>query len=413
MAVWRQDQDRLGPRLLLFMEWPLLGNALLAELVVSRFRSDHDYLGSTLCLLGLGAMRLWIPTRFSHRIIYTLVEFSLLLIPCFLGHFRTQFYVFPSLVVVIRSCILFQREIRWLISGIAFGCFVILQFFQPLPMRFLLPLAIRSPFAQVIDPSRIEAAFLELRLTSMLLYGMILVFVLLTTSAFLAEFRSRQELALAHEKLKHYALKIESQAALQERNRIAREIHDSLGHALTAQSIQLQNALHFLPTHQEKAQGFVQSAFQLGSTALGNIRQSVAALRSDPWRHRSLRAEIIVLLQGFHQATGILPESTLEWSSALSVEICLAVYRILQESLTNIAKHSEATQVQIQIHETQDQIQMLIRDNGKGFDPQQNRTGFGLQGMEERVRGLQGSFQIRSQPGQGCEIRCVIPIEEG
>ena len=148
MAVWRQDQDRFGPRLLLFMEWPLLGNALIAELVVSRFRPGADPLGSVFCLLGLGAMRLWMPTRFSHRVIYTLAEFGLVFIPCLLGHFRIQFYIFPSLILVIRSCILFQREIRWLISAIAFGCFVILQFLEPVPMRFLLPLGARSPSAQ-------------------------------------------------------------------------------------------------------------------------------------------------------------------------------------------------------------------------------------------------------------------------
>ncbi len=412
MMTELQKQDRLGPKLLLYLEWPLFGNALLAELIVSRVRVLHDPIDNVVCLLGLGLMRLWLPSRLSHRILYTLVEFSLVLIPCLLGHFRSPLYVFPSLVVVIRSCILFQREIRWLISGIAFGWFVFLQSIHPLPLRFLIPMATRPPAEQLIDPARFEAAFMELRLTSILLYGMILVFVLLSTSALLAEFRSRQELTLVHEQLKRYALKIESQAALQERNRIAREIHDSLGHSLTAQSIQLQNALQLLPNQGEKAERFIQQAFQLGSTALGNIRQSVASLRSDPWRHRSLQGEIITLLQGFHQATGILPESTLEWTSTLSAEICVTLYRLLQEGLTNIAKHSEASQVQICIQQHHDQIHFLLRDNGKGFDPQQNQTGFGLQGMQERVKAVQGVFQLQSQPGQGCEISCWIPIEE-
>lgn len=416
MTTEIHNQDRLGPRFLLYLEWPLLGNAVLAELVVSRLRSAHDLVDSLVFLAALGLMRLWLPTQLSHRILYTLVEFSLVLIPCLLGHFRIHFYIFPSLVIVIRSCILFKREIRLLISGIAFGCFVFLQLIQPLPPRFLFPMAARPP-RRFLDPTQFGAAYTELRLTSILLYGMILVFVLLSTSALLAEFRSRQALTQAHDQLKRYALKIESQATLQERNRIAREIHDSLGHSLTAQSIQLQNALQFLPSQGEKAERFVQEAFQLGSTALGNIRQSVASLRADPWRHRSLRGEIIVLLQGFHQATGILPESTLEWSSDLSAEICITLYRLLQEGLTNIAKHSEANQVQICIqqhhHQDRDQIQFQIRDNGKGFDPRQNQTGFGLQGMQERVRDLGGSFQIESQPGQGCEIICWIPIEEG
>jgi signal transduction histidine kinase len=87
-----------------------------------------------------------------------------------------------------------------------------------------------------------------------------------------------------------------------------------------------------------------------------------------------------------------------------------AIYRILQEALTNISKHSVATQVTLQLHSQDRRLHLLVEDNGKGFYPEQNTTGFGLQGMRERATALGGSFHIISEPQKGCRIQVNIPI---
>ncbi|WP_407894960.1 sensor histidine kinase [Scytonema sp. NUACC26] len=94
---------------------------------------------------------------------------------------------------------------------------------------------------------------------------------------------------------------------LQERNRIAREIHDSLGHSLTAQSIQLESALLFLQSNLEKAKTFLVEAKQLGSNALKEVRMSVATLRSDPLYGKSLESVLTVLIVDFQRRTRITP----------------------------------------------------------------------------------------------------------
>ncbi|MBV9388519.1 MAG: histidine kinase, partial [Chroococcidiopsidaceae cyanobacterium CP_BM_ER_R8_30] len=94
----------------------------------------------------------------------------------------------------------------------------------------------------------------------------------------------------------------------------------------------------------------------------------------------------------------------------LSIETSTAVYRIVQEGLTNICKHAAATKVQIRLNATATDLSLVIEDNGKGFRLDQNTTGFGLQGMRERTVVLGGRFDIESEPGAGCRITAHFPL---
>ncbi|HEY9806766.1 MAG TPA: sensor histidine kinase, partial [Candidatus Obscuribacterales bacterium] len=229
-------------------------------------------------------------------------------------------------------------------------------------------------------------------------------------NALLSERESRDKLAIANEQLRQYALRIEDQATLQERNRIARDIHDSLGHALTGLNIQLEGALKLWQTNPTKAQAFLAEAKRLGSTALQAVRQSVATLRSDPLQGQSLEMAIARLAQEFQQTTGILPTCDVELTRSLPSEVKTAVYRIVQESLTNICKHAAASAVQIQVETAKDLLLLQVRDNGNGFEVNENTTGFGVQGMQERSLVLGGHFTIESQPGSGCRILAKLPL---
>lgn len=221
--------------------------------------------------------------------------------------------------------------------------------------------------------------------------------------------RLQAQLREALEQERSLNQRIEEMAVLEERNRIARDIHDSLGHALVALNIQIETALTLWQDAPERAYSFLVEAKQLGSEALTAVRQSVSDMRSDPLQGRLLEGAISTLIQEFHHTTGVLPECHIDLSQPLSNQVNTVVYRIVQEGLTNIYKHAKATAVQIQIQTTSDGLLLVLQDNGSGFQVDQNRTGFGLQGMRERTTALGAQLEITSAPGDGCRITTRFP----
>lgn len=404
------------------MEWILLGLAVVSELpwngipyltlignpsVTSKL-IPFSALLTVLCIIGFGLLGLRLPItgRNINKLIYTALELGLIWLASALGVWQAQF-LFLHLIVVIRSCLIFTAKNRLLVAGIVFLSYLLtllisLQNTQTIQYYY--------PVIKHFGPAQIRLLKLFLALNNALLFGLVLVFVLLLVNALLAERQSRQKLASTYEQLRRYALRIEDQAALQERNRIAREIHDSLGHALTAQSIQLENALLFCQSDTEKTLTFLTAARQLGATALKEIRQSVSTLRSDPLQGQSLELAIATLVADFCRTTDIAPDCAICLSYPVTGEVSAVMYRIAQEALTNIYKHSSATEVTIQLQTKAGWLHLLVTDNGRGFKPEQNTTGFGLQGMRERTVALEGNIKIASEPGAGCQISVDIPL---
>ena len=389
-------------RLMLYLEWILLGIAFVSEIRPAPFEIyATTRLLCILILIGFGLMGFKLPTgKTRDTVLYTGLEFGLLFLT-FLLDKRTGFFPLLGLIIVIRSCLVFQQVGRLIVAGLVFIAFLLMLFLGiPAP----------PPRRHVTMSESIANTILTLKLNTAVSFGLTLLFILLLVNALLAERQSREKLLLANTQLRQYALRIEDQATLQERNRIAREIHDALGHALTAQSIQLENALLFLPPGTEKTESFLREAKQLGSRALQEVRRSITTLRSDPLQGQLLEAAITKAVTQFRQTTGVLPECTIQLSQPIPTEISTAVYRIIQESLTNIYKHSAATQVSIHLQESLEAIHLQIEDNGQGFNPERNTTGFGLQGMRERTAALGGQFFLASQPGKGCRITVSIPL---
>lgn len=203
--------------------------------------------------------------------------------------------------------------------------------------------------------------------------------------------------------------RIEEMATLEERNRIARDIHDSLGHALVALNIQMETALALWQDNPDKAHEFLVEAKQLGSEALTAVRQSVSEMRTDPLQGQLLEEAIAALTQEFYRTTGIQPDCRIDLSQPLSLQANTVIYRIVQEGLTNICKHAQATAVQIHIHTNEAGLTLMLQDNGKGFRVNDHKCGFGLQGMQERTKALGGELAITSEPGSGCRITARFP----
>jgi predicted ATPase/signal transduction histidine kinase/tRNA A-37 threonylcarbamoyl transferase component Bud32 len=227
-----------------------------------------------------------------------------------------------------------------------------------------------------------------------------------------------QALQQALEQERSLKQRIEEMAAIEERNRIAREIHDSLGHSLTALNVQLQAAVSLLLSNPTQAQSFLTQAQRLGTTAMQEVRQSVKALRADEQVEQPLEETIATLAEEFRQVTGITPIVHIHLMKPVAISISKTIYRIVQEALTNISKYAQATQVQIRLVMTGDSLQdgeaervcLEIQDNGKGFSCDRTTGGFGLQGMQERIAALDGEFHLTTAPGLGCQIQVKIPL---
>lgn len=407
-------------RLILYLEWILLGLAFLLEIRPARFEINVTaQMLVILILIGFGLMGLRLPTgKTRHKVLYTALELGLFAVTFLLDQ-RTGFFPLLGLIIVIRSCLIFQQTGRLMVAALVFISSVTMLFWgtasaPPRPRHGPPPDAISAlRNSEGIAPQaseRLVNTILTLNLNTAITFGLTLLFILLLVNALLAERESREKLLLANDQLRQYALRIEDQATLQERNRIAREIHDALGHALTAQSIQLENALLFLPPDAEKSKSFLQESQRLGARALQEVRRSISTLRSNPLRGQSLEQAIAAFVEEFRETTGIAPTCILQLSRPIPIDISTALYRILQEALTNIAKHSAATEVEIHLSDRRDQLHLQIRDNGRGFNPAQNTTGFGLQGMQERTAALNGQFSIASQPNAGCRITVFVPL---
>ncbi|MBW4622127.1 MAG: sensor histidine kinase [Cyanosarcina radialis HA8281-LM2] len=390
-------------RLILYLEWILLGLTFLLQIRPARFGIDAtDRLLVILILIGFGLMGLKLPTgKTSHKVLYTALEIGLLVLTFLLDR-RTGFFPLLGLIIAIRSCLIFQPTGRLIAAGLVFALSA-LMVFEGRPYRL-------PRHRPGIPSESIANTILTLHLNTAIGFGLTLLFILLLVNALLAERESREKLLLANERLRQYAIQVQDRATLQERNRIAREIHDALGHALTAQSIQLENALLFLPPEAERSKSFLQESQRLGASALQEVRRSIVTLRSNPLEGKSLENAIAELTADFQTMTAITPDLTLQISPSMPTEIATALYRILQEALTNIAKHSAATEVEIGLQESRETIQLQIADNGRGFEPNQNTTGFGLQGIRERTVALGGQFFLTSHPGRGCRLTVSIPL---
>ncbi len=405
-----EDENSIFP-ILLKLEWILLiFTGMIGLLHAFLFPlSEVVFLSSIVILsaIAFSVMRFWrFPQKLPYKILYTALEFAILLLPTMLD---ARLNLIPPLIliIVIRSCQMFSLPGRLMIAVLAFSTFWMSSLWRnPIP-----PVLLKASGVNQVIQDLPSLANFTLRMTALSSFGLALVFILLLINALLEERQSRTKLIAAHEQLRQYALRIEDQSALQERNRIAREIHDSLGHTLTAQSIQLDGALLLLKSDIGKASTFLQTSKQLCTQALQEVRQSVMTLRTDPLQGQPLEIAIAALVDEFRATTAISTHCTMQ-ITALPSQTNAAVYRILQEALTNIARHSSATHAMIRVFEQEQKLYLVVKDNGKGFNPTQNSTGFGLQSMRERTAAIGGRFTLLSQPGEGCLITVQLSLPQ-
>ncbi len=210
--------------------------------------------------------------------------------------------------------------------------------------------------------------------------------------------------------------KIRYIAILEERERLAREIHDNLAQALSVLKLQASSVGDLLLSGQfEQARHGVQEMVQTAAEAHIDAREAIFNLRNRIAAGENLPAVLEACLERYRNACGIDVRLDVQDISMalLSDTMLLQIVRIIQEALTNVRKHAEASSASIHVYEHAHQLVVVVEDNGRGFDVEQARhCGVGLQVMKERAASLGGYLEIHTATGHGTRIKACIPLGE-
>jgi signal transduction histidine kinase len=255
-------------------------------------------------------------------------------------------------------------------------------------------------------------------LIGLFLYGTLYAFIGAFAGALARADRARREsqgllteLQAAHEQLQEYALRAEEMAVMEERNRLAREMHDTLGHRLTVAAVQLEAAQRLCPTDSDRAASLVGTVRDQVREALAELRTTVATLRTPVEADLQLHSSLRRLMSHFESATGLTIHRVLpEGMPALPDTHRLALYRAAQEALTNVHKHAGAKQVWLVLAARDQAVTLLISDDGKGIARDDGQAGFGLRGLRERVDELGGEMHVEPRPGGGTQLSFRLPL---
>ncbi len=221
----------------------------------------------------------------------------------------------------------------------------------------------------------------------------------------------RAEVAVENARLYEQA---QSLAAIEERQRLARELHDSVSQALYGVALGSRTARTLLDRDPEKAKEPVDYVLSLAEAGLAEMRALIFELRPESLAQEGLLAAIEKQVASTRARYGVAVDATLESEPGVPLPIKEALYRVAQEALHNVVKHARATHVDIYLGSTDAAVILDLRDDGQGFDPGGDFPGhLGLKSMRERVARVGGVITIESERGHGAHLRVEIPVAPG
>lgn len=225
--------------------------------------------------------------------------------------------------------------------------------------------------------------------------------------------RAREELSLSRDRLEELSRRL-VEAHESESRAIGRELHDQIGQALTALKITLEMIPQLPPERSAKK---METAQGLVDELLNHVKRISLELRPPMLDDLGLIPTLLWHVNRYQEQTNIevdFKHSGVE-EKRLSPEIETTAYRVIQEALTNIARHTKTARVELQVRADEQALQIIIEDHGQGFDPQNaldRQTSIGLRGMRERVNLLGGTFHVESKINQGTVVGIEIPLSE-
>jgi signal transduction histidine kinase len=220
-----------------------------------------------------------------------------------------------------------------------------------------------------------------------------------------------QQCALAVERARLYE-EAGGKAAMEERQRLARDLHDAVSQTLYSINLMGQSLPRLWEHNQQHAHEMLNDLATLTQSALAEMRTLLLELRPNNLLQNSLRDLIDHLIKAARGRKKIEISNSVEIERSLPEDVHLALYRITQEGINNIVKHSRAREAAVSLTEENGQLILRIRDNGRGFDSNTQAGGLGLGVMRERAAMIGAAYAIRSAEGQGTEIEVSWKIPE-
>ncbi len=213
------------------------------------------------------------------------------------------------------------------------------------------------------------------------------------------------------EQLQQFLKRSQEMAVSEERNRLARDLHDSAKQEALAASFHLGTALTLFERDSDDAKNHLIEADNLVDSVRRELTDLIHELRPPSMNGARFDETLNEYVIEWAHQTGSGASLNVDGFVDLSLEIKQAIYRIMQEALANVARHSSADHVDIVLNFREKSVEFSIIDDGLGFDTQQQYNGMGLDSMRERAQTLKGDFSIESESGQGTVISVVFPIE--
>jgi signal transduction histidine kinase len=292
---------------------------------------------------------------------------------------------------LVKSCVLLSRR-DIVIGAIAawIGCLI--------PLIWLIPQNIESSRQLLCDRIDYHQLTNFLWSNAIIDHSISIMFVLFVGFLVVREHRNQQQIIVLNEE-------VETLATIIDRTRIARNIHDTLGHTLTALGIQIEIAQQICRSQPENTVQRLNTAKQLTDQCLEEIRNVVQSLRQSDF---DLTQGLTGMMTHLQQTNGLSTDIQLDLPR-LPMQTRYQIYCMIQEGITNIQKHADASHVTLRTELDPATIVIELQDDGQGFDLAQTTSGFGLQGMQERLQLVGGRLQIQTTIGQGTLLRLSIP----
>lgn len=392
------------PKILRYVEWAFLVMVVLRILFpilhksVPYEASSGDYIG--FCILGiLAILSGFFPI---HRPMWQRQAYVFIEIACLLPtRMFSDWGLDPLLYLfLVKSGFLLKRRdaiLTAILAGIAWH----------FSLAWRLTQHLSTPVEQVQEQlqAHIQAIqdvpqllIIDAVFNSIVVYIPFSVLIILLCLTLVSERKSRQRAsALAQE--------VEILAADLERTRIARDIHDSLGHTLTTLDVQLELAQRLYERGSDQMQQALHTSKVLASQSVQEVRRAVATMREESF---DLNAALTELMGPFKSDPCLTVESKIDLPK-LPLQTRHQLYCMVKEGLENIRRHSQARSICLRIRNTPEDVDLRLEDDGIGFDLTAPPAGFGLRGMQERAQLMGGSIRITSAPGKGTCVQVTVP----
>ncbi|HEU0292542.1 MAG TPA: sensor histidine kinase, partial [Anaerolineales bacterium] len=220
------------------------------------------------------------------------------------------------------------------------------------------------------------------------------------------ELTSERNQSLVDE-LKETQQKLQELAVVEERNRLARDLHDSVKQQVFAISMQLSAARTALsPT--DKAYSSVVEAERLAQQAGAELTTLISALRPPALESKTLANAMSEHVDAWSRQNNIAYELDIDSTVSISQQTEQALFRVLQEALANVSRHSKASQVMVTLRSQDDTVALVVEDNGAGYDAKHNKRGVGLDSMRERLMAVNGTLEVSSLKSQGTSVIATV-----